>query len=75
MNSLIMIASIVDAAAKMEKYGQTILTVMVIISQLCSVLTLETTGPAFMWSPHVDMYELCLHNLFANSEIWIMSQI
>ncbi|XP_021755048.1 uncharacterized protein LOC110720341 [Chenopodium quinoa] len=39
----------------MKKYGRTMLTIMVIISQLCSVLTLETTGPAFMWSPHINM--------------------
>lgn len=39
----------------MKKYGQMIFAILVIISQLCSVLTLETTGPAFMWSPHIDM--------------------
>ncbi|KAK9742537.1 hypothetical protein RND81_03G179900 [Saponaria officinalis] len=36
----------------MKKFG---LVVLLIISQLCSVMSLESTGPAFMWSPHIDM--------------------
>ncbi|KAL9226516.1 hypothetical protein vseg_002322 [Gypsophila vaccaria] len=36
----------------MKKYALAILLVM---SQLCSVLSMESTGPAFMWSPHIDM--------------------
>ncbi|KAL9230079.1 hypothetical protein vseg_005471 [Gypsophila vaccaria] len=31
------------------------LAVLLIVSQLCSVMSLESTGPAFMWSPHIDM--------------------
>ncbi|KAK9683149.1 hypothetical protein RND81_10G119500 [Saponaria officinalis] len=36
----------------MKKYA---LAILLVISQLCSVLSLESTGPAFMWSPHIDM--------------------
>ncbi|KNA14518.1 hypothetical protein SOVF_106630 [Spinacia oleracea] len=39
----------------MKKYGRTMFTILVITSQLCSVFAFETTGSAFMWSPHIDM--------------------
>ncbi|KMT18626.1 hypothetical protein BVRB_2g027560 [Beta vulgaris subsp. vulgaris] len=39
----------------MKKYGHKMLTILVILSQVCSGLALETTGPAFMWSPHINM--------------------
>ena len=50
---------IVHAAVTMKKSARAIFTVVLIVSQLCSVLTLESTGPAFMWSPHIEMYESC----------------
>lgn len=40
---------------KMKRSTHAIATIVLIISQLCSALALESTGPAFMWSPHVDM--------------------
>ncbi|XP_074287426.1 uncharacterized protein LOC141612518 [Silene latifolia] len=36
----------------MNKYG---LAILLIVSQICSVMSFESTGPAFMWSPHIDM--------------------
>lgn len=39
----------------MKKSANAIFTIVLIISQLCSALTLEFTGPAFMWSPHIEM--------------------
>ncbi|KAJ8424299.1 hypothetical protein Cgig2_003281 [Carnegiea gigantea] len=47
--------SIVHATVRMKKSAHAIFTIVLIISQLCSALTLESTGPAFMWSPHIEM--------------------
>jgi len=36
----------------MKKYG---LVVALIVAQICFVMSFESTGPAFMWSPHIDL--------------------
>lgn len=38
----------------MKRTARALFTFGLILSQLCSVLT-QSTGPAFMWSPHIDM--------------------
>ncbi|CAO2817266.1 unnamed protein product [Amaranthus hypochondriacus] len=38
----------------MKKYGWEMLSILVVVSQLSSVLALEATGTAFMWSPHIN---------------------
>ncbi|CAO2825355.1 unnamed protein product [Amaranthus hypochondriacus] len=38
----------------MRRYGLVMLSILVIVSQLCSVLASEATGTAFMWSSYID---------------------